>query len=134
MTEKTLKELVAAAKAFIREIQPEELLAALGNGKKLRLLDVREPAEYLAGAIPIAYHVPRGVLEAKADRDYAQRDPQLQDRSESLVLVCKSGARSALASATLQWMGFTDVASLAGGMDAWINAGHPVVKPAATPY
>ncbi len=129
----TLKDFVAEAKARITEITLEEALRRVREGRG-RVLDVREPAEYLKGAIPGAFHVPRGMLEAKADTEYEGRDPELQDRGQSWILVCKSGARSAMAAAALQRMGFGQVVSLAGGMDAWTKADYPKEQPPATKY
>lgn len=75
------------------------------------ILDVREPAEYAVDHIGGALHVPRGVLEAKADLKYA-------DRNQPIIVYCASGARSAFAADVLQVMGFTNVQSMLGGIIA----------------
>jgi rhodanese-related sulfurtransferase len=95
---------------------------------KVVILDVREPAEYGSGHIPGALHVPRGLVEAKADLEYPAREPRLQDRGQEIIVHCASGVRSAFAADVLQAMGFTNVCSMAGGFAAWEQAGHPVER------
>ena len=123
---KSLKDFVVEAKQRIREVSAEE--AAAESKKGALIVDVREPGEWSAGHIPGALHVPRGMLEAKADLEYANREPRLADRKQAIVLHCASGARSALAADVLQQMGFSDVASMAGGFVAWAEKGLPVEK------
>ena len=50
----------------------------------------------------------------------------LMGADRELVLYCRTGGRSALAADSLQALGFTRVRSLAGGLTAWRNAGHPL--------
>jgi rhodanese-related sulfurtransferase len=125
---KSLKDFVADAKSRIREIGAAEAAEAVKKNPKTVILDVREPAEWAAGHIPGALHVPRGMLEAKADLEYANREPALADRSTAIIIHCASGARSALAADVLAQMGFTNVCSMAGGIAAWTQAGLPVEK------
>jgi rhodanese-related sulfurtransferase len=116
---KSLKDLVADAKTRIREISATDTAAAAKQDPRLLIVDVREPAEWAEGHIPGALLVPRGMLEAKADLEYANREPRLADRQQAIVLHCASGGRSALAADVLQAMGFTNVRSMAGGIAAW---------------
>ena len=83
------------------------------------IIDVREPDETAAGTIPGALAIPRGLLEQRIEG-------AAPDRARPLVLVCASGNRSVLAARTLGELGYRDVASLAGGMTAWTQGGHPV--------
>lgn len=121
-------QLVQAARARIREIAAPELPAWRGQGAVL--VDVREPAEYATGHIEGAINIPRGVLEfeiqASAELD-SVTDPALAARDRPLVLYCRSGGRAALAADSLGQMGFTRVASLAGGIGAWREGGGAVV-------
>lgn len=117
----TAPELVAQAKQSIREVDHAETQTAI-DGNTI-LLDVREPGEYEMGHLPGAVNVPRGVLEFKVGMH-----PALQDSSASIFLYCKTGGRSALATQSLQTMGFTSVASVAGGFDGWAEAGQAVEK------
>ena len=124
---KSLKDFVADAKSRIREISAADAAALQADGKVL-ILDVREPAEWADAHLAEALHVPRGMLEAKADNDYPNREPRLTDRAQTIIVHCASGARSAMAADVLQQMGFTDVHSLAGGIAAWSAAGLPTVR------
>jgi rhodanese-related sulfurtransferase len=127
--QKSLKDFVADAKTRIREIGAADAARAIADsGAKILVLDVREPGEYADSHIPGALNVPRGMLEAKADLDYAGREPRLADRSQRIIAQCASGGRSALAADVLQQMGFTDVTSLAGGILAWKEQGLPLEK------
>jgi rhodanese-related sulfurtransferase len=128
---KSLKDFVTESKSRIREISPEEAAAAIkANGNTL-VLDVREPAEWADAHLSDALLLPRGMLEAKADLDYANREPRLTDRKQMIIIHCASGARSAMAADTLQQMGFSNVCSMAGGIAAWRAAGLPVVHGSA---
>ena len=119
---KSAHDLVMAAKAHIREIPLEQADAALAAADVL--IDVREADEFAAGHLAGAVHIPRGLLEFKLSNA-----PQLGDRSLKFVLYCKTSGRAALAAAAMRQMGYLNVQSIAGGFDAWVAAGKPVVKP-----
>lgn len=82
-----------------------------------RIIDVREPNERDAGYIEGSENVPLGKLA-----DVALR----WDKHARLLLVCRSGTRSALAAKQLVAVGFDNVLNLAGGMQAYVAAGLPV--------
>ncbi len=65
---KTLLDFVKQAKSQISEIEVSDVVSLLEDGYKI--LDVREPAEYLSGTINDALNIPRGVLEAVSDPQY----------------------------------------------------------------
>lgn len=119
---KTALDLVAAAKARVREIPVEEADAAIREADVL--LDVREADEFANGHLPGAIHVSRGMLEFRLSGSAA-----LSSRDLNVVLYCKTSGRAALAAAAMQDMGYLNVKSIAGGFDAWVAAGQPVVKP-----
>jgi rhodanese-related sulfurtransferase len=123
---KSLKDFVSEAKSRIQEVNVDETAKQLQNNPNTLILDVREPAEYGQGHIPGALHIPRGMLEAKADLEFAGREPRLSDRHQPIIVHCASGVRSAFAADVLQQMGFTNVKSLAGGFTAWQQSGKPV--------
>lgn len=120
---KTAHDLVTAAKTLIREIPVQEAEPAIRAADVL--LDVREADEYASGHLPGAIHVSRGMLEFKLSST-----PELNSRDLKIVLYCKTSGRAALAACALQEMGYLQVKSIAGGFDAWVGAGKPVVKPA----
>ncbi|WP_214000140.1 rhodanese-like domain-containing protein [Arsukibacterium sp.] len=131
---KTSQQLIAEAKANIKEASIAELVAYLAKHPEPRLIDVREPAEFAQEHIAGAVNYPRGVLEmqlanhpAVAASGCAADVALAQLASEPLYLICRSGGRSALAAESLQRMGFTDVYSVAGGMQDWLTA-NPTIQ------
>lgn len=122
---RTVQDLVAEARGRIAEIAHEQL-ATQGD---CILIDVREPAEYAQGHLPGAINLPRGVLEFQIHAHPAMActtSEALAVADRELVLYCLTGGRSALAADSLHALGFTRVRSLAGGLTAWRNAGHPL--------
>lgn len=117
---KTAHDLVAAAKAGVKEISPDQAEQAIRNADVL--LDVREADEFAAGHLPGAVHMSRGLLEFKMSAN-----PALASRDIAIVLYCKTSGRAALAARSLAEMGYLNVQSIAGGIDAWQGAGKPVV-------
>ena len=71
----TFREMLAAAKAAVREIEPAEAEQEIAAGNAV-VLDVREPDEYEQGALPDAVHIPRGTLETSVEG-------RIPDKSES---------------------------------------------------
>ncbi|MEZ5706923.1 MAG: rhodanese-like domain-containing protein [Burkholderiaceae bacterium] len=119
---KNALDLVAAAKAQVTEIPIGEAEAAIQSADVL--IDVREESEFAAGHLPGAIHASRGMLEFKLSAT-----PALAARDIKVVLYCKTSGRAALAAAAMKEMGYLNVSSIAGGYDAWVAAGKPVVKP-----
>jgi len=124
--ERTMKDFIKEAKSQIEEIQIMEVDALIAEG--YQVLDVREPAEYAEGSIKGAMNVPRGVLEGAADRKI-KGNKALQDRNKKWLLLCKSSARSAMATVVLQQMGFQHVKNINGGFIAWKDAKMDVEMP-----
>ena len=117
-------DLVAEARSRIETIDGASLEAELSAGALL--VDLREPSEIVEmGRITSAVHVPRGMLEFRADPASPYHLDGF-DPARRTILHCASGARSALAAAALQDMGYTNVAHLDGGLKAWIAAGRHV--------
>jgi len=125
----TLGDFVAAARSRITEVTAEEVDLLLEENEEILLIDVREPEEYAAGHIPGALLIPRGTLEAAADPHNKKRvDALCEARDCMIILYCESGGRSALATDTLQYMGFSQVRNLAGGCVLWEAEGLPLIK------
>ena len=126
-----LMDFVKAARAQIRELDPDAFEALRAGRDDLLVVDVREPSEHEQGHIEGALLVPRGILEAAADLEYPKHVEALcRARNRPVVLYCATGGRSAMAALTLQQMGFADVYSLAGGMARWEKEGRPLVREA----
>ncbi|HUV09400.1 MAG TPA: molybdopterin-synthase adenylyltransferase MoeB, partial [Acidimicrobiia bacterium] len=87
------------------------------------ILDVREQDEFEQGPIPGAVLIPRGHLESQIEN-------RVTDHDAELVVYCAGGVRSAFAAETLQDLGYTNVASMAGGFGRWKNEGREWKTPA----
>ena len=120
-------DLVADALTRVREIMPWGLSGHLAAGAAPILLDVREPAEFAALHIPGSINVPRGVLEQSCVWDYDETLPLLAaGREQEIVLICRSGKRSALAADMLRRMGYANVATLGTGVRGWNDFEQPL--------
>lgn len=131
---KRYSDLVADALTRVKEIQPWDLSKQLAAGKRLVLLDVREPAEFAMLCIHGAINVPRGVLEQSCEWDYDETLPLLAaGRELDIVVICRSGYRSALVADVMQQMGYTSVVSLRAGVRGWNDFEQPLVDAAGNP-
>ena len=102
----------------IPEISPSELLAELRGIHPPALLDVREAEELAISAFPDSINIPIGELvERKHELDTKRR----------IIVVCRSGARSANATSYLLHEGFKDVHNLATGINGWARTIDPKV-------
>lgn len=123
----TAQQLVIDAASRIRRLTPAEVEAHVLVAGSAALIDVRETEELDEhGWIAAAVHVPRGLLEFRADPACPLHRPGLDP--ERLTITCSgTGRRSVLAAATLQALGYREVAHLQGGVTGWKRAGLPVV-------
>ncbi len=111
-------EEAAKIKHLIREQSPAEVRARLAGDRPPRVVDVREQHEWDAGHLSEAELVPLGtVVDAAPSR--------LTKKDEPIVVHCAAGIRSAIAAYELGRLGYTNVVSMAGGFNAWREAGHP---------
>jgi molybdopterin/thiamine biosynthesis adenylyltransferase/rhodanese-related sulfurtransferase len=94
----------------VPELSVGDLHAAFSREEPLVLLDVRTPPEWAIAQLPHARTMPLEDLEGRLD----ELDPSMR-----IVCFCQTGVRSAMAARTLRDAGFSDVASLHGGIDAW---------------
>jgi sulfur-carrier protein adenylyltransferase/sulfurtransferase len=116
-------ELLRQVKSRIEEIDPGVVHELLSEG--VAIVDVREVEEFAAGHIPGAKHVPKSYLETRIEAAVPDRDAQI-------VLYCQSGNRSAWAARTLSDdLGYTNVASMTGGITLWKDRGYEVQVPRA---
>lgn len=110
--------LVDEARPRVREVTVEEALQSV-NGGTARLIDVREEHEWNACHAKGADHLGKGIIE----RDIETVVP---DKDAELILYCGGGYRAVLAADALQKMGYTNVASMAGGWRAYVEANAPI--------
>lgn len=115
---KTAQQMIAEAKASITEVTAREVQDGIARGEPIVLIDIREQNEWTMGHAKPAMYIGRGVLESQIEAK-VPRDAQV-------VLICQSGNRSALSARTLMEMGYTNVASLAGGFRDWVATGGEV--------
>ena len=94
-------------------------LDSLRDEKRLQVVDVRAPDEWSTGHLPRALHIPLAALPDRLDEI---------DATSPVVVHCKGGGRSAIAASFLEARGFTQVANLAGGFDAWTANKLPVER------
>jgi len=79
----------------------------------LQVVDVRNPGEVAAGAIPGAIAIPVGQLPGRLDE---------LDATKPTVVYCAGGYRSSVAASLLRQRGFADVSDILGGYEAWKEA------------
>lgn len=111
-----------------RRIQRYTPAEAHASGAVLVDIRSRDAREHL-GVIPGAIHVPRTVLEWRADPASEWRNPRLDGLP--LIVICDHGYSSVLAAANLVSLG-REAGDVIGGFEAWLAAGLPVV-PAVEP-
>ena len=108
----TYRELLAQTKAEIDEIGTPEAHERLAGLDAPLFLDIREVDEWQEGHIAGALHIPRGNLESRVEG-------LVPDKDREILIYCAAGSRSAFAAKALGELGYTDVASVAGGFSDW---------------
>lgn len=108
--------------SLINEIEVTELAKLKESNENIRVIDIRQPAELNSGIIPGAEALPMHTIPLRMSE---------LDREEKLIMVCRSGARSAQACMFLQQQGYDKVYNLRGGMTAWAGSGFEVGSPQA---
>jgi molybdopterin/thiamine biosynthesis adenylyltransferase/rhodanese-related sulfurtransferase len=102
----------------VTEITPRELAEQMRAGAEVDLIDVREPGEWEVARLPGARLVPLGQLASSMAK---------LDSAREIVVMCRSGQRSANAARQLQAAGFRKVKNLAGGILRWSDEVDPTV-------
>ncbi len=109
---------VSAPVSGAPEISPEELRTELDGADPPLVIDVREPEEWEIGHLAEAHLIPQEELPDRVDE---------LTRARSIVLYCRSGARSGRATRLLLDLGFSHVRSLRGGINAWSDQVDPSI-------
>jgi molybdopterin/thiamine biosynthesis adenylyltransferase/rhodanese-related sulfurtransferase len=117
---KTYRDLLREARAAVREVSTGE--AELARERGATLIDVRESSEWEQGHIEGARHISKSYIEQEVEA-------AAPDHDRPVVLYCAGGVRSLFAARTLQELGYTDVASMSGGFQAWKSEGRHFVTP-----
>jgi molybdopterin/thiamine biosynthesis adenylyltransferase/rhodanese-related sulfurtransferase len=111
---RTVADLLREARAQIREVTPQQV-NDLPPGDAV-LVDVREESEWEQGYLPGAVHISKSYVEQAIEAEVPDRDRQV-------ILYCAGGVRSLFAAQALEQLGYTNVASMSGGFQAWKSAG-----------
>jgi rhodanese-related sulfurtransferase len=128
MPQEITKGYRALVDSAMREVEtvPIDQAIALANRDDVVLVDIRDIRELQRdGAVPGAFHAPRGMLEFWIDPGSPYHKPAFA-QDKKYVFFCAGGLRSALAAQTAQDMGLKPVAHIEGGFGAWKKAGGPV--------
>lgn len=110
------KKLFAASRQESAAIGVDEARCRLDTGDAL-LVDVREPDEWRAGHVAGATHIPLGTIASRASALPTDRE---------ILVICRTGNRSAMAQERLAQAGFTNVTNVTGGVTAWMEQGFPI--------
>lgn len=102
----------------VPQVEPNQLHDILRN-KKVQVVDVRAPDEWRRGHLPGAIHIPLAALPDRVGE---------LDASIPIVLHCKGGGRSSIATSLLQAKGIDSVSNLVGGYDGWVAKGFEVER------
>jgi rhodanese-related sulfurtransferase len=105
----------APVEATEGELRPERVAELAGSGE-VQIVDVRTTAEHAAGHVAGARHAPLDALAEEAGS---------LDRDRPVVFYCRAGERSAMAAEAFRASGW-DAHSMAGGLVAWAEEGHPL--------
>jgi rhodanese-related sulfurtransferase len=121
----TAEQLLAAARAQLERLTPDQAHAAMREGAQL--IDIRSDSQRASdGVIPGAWFVARNVLEWRLDPRCPHCDPLLAHVENPLILICDEGYQSSLAAATVRRFGQRPVTDVVGGFQAWRAAGLPL--------
>jgi len=116
-----VKQWVANAKAAIKSVTIQDVKAAMDKKEKAIYLDVRDPNEYAAGHLPGAINISRGLLEFNVW-------DKIPDKNAKIYVYCKTGGRSALATKTLNDLGYKNAVLMNASFEDWIKANYPVER------
>ena len=116
---------MAAANAVVPRITPDEAKQKMAAGALV--VDVRDAAEVeKSGKVAGAVHIPRGMVEFRADPETPYYDENFAKDKPS-ILYCAAGGRAALSGQALKEMGYDEVYNL-GGFSDWAESGGAVEK------
>ena len=116
-----VKAMVDNAKAAIKKVPAEDAKKAIDSKEKAIFLDVRDPAEFAAGHFPGAVNISRGTLEFAIFN-------QISDQNAKIYVYCKTTGRSALATKTLNDLGYKNAVLVDAQYADWVKAGYPVER------
>jgi rhodanese-related sulfurtransferase len=116
-----VKEMLASARAAIKTVTPEAVKTAIDSKEKAIFLDVRDAGEFAAGHLPGSMNISRGTLEFNVFG-------KIPDQNAKIYVYCKTKARSALATKTLNDLGYKNAVLMDASYEEWVKAGNPVER------
>jgi rhodanese-related sulfurtransferase len=126
---KTFKQIVEAARQEVSELFPWDVEQRMNVSEDLLLLDIREECEYAAFHVANSMLIPRGILETACEEEYEDSVPELIDsREREIIVICRSGNRSALVALTMQQLGYKKVFSMKTGLRGWNDYELPLIN------
>ncbi len=121
----TIDEVLAASRAGVRRLSPEQTAAAKDRGALV--IDTRtEVQRREQGELPNVLVIDRTVLEWRLDPSSPDRIPEATSYDVQVVVVCRQGYSSSLAAASLRTVGLSRATDMEGGVEAWVAAGLPL--------
>jgi rhodanese-related sulfurtransferase len=121
---KSVKDLVEAANAVVPRITAAQARELIEAGDAV-VVDVRDAPEVQnSGKVAGAVHIPRGMLEFRADPESPYYDQNLA-KDKAVIVYCAGGGRAALSGQALKEMGYGEVYNL-GGFNDWAGAGGAI--------
>jgi rhodanese-related sulfurtransferase len=122
-----IDEVLERVRRSYRRVGPEEAARLASEGALL--VDIRPVAQRAEwGEIPGAVVIERNVLEWRLDPTSSHRSPVATSGDQTVIIICQAGYASSLAAASLRELGLVNATDLAGGFEAWAQAGLPVVE------
>lgn len=122
----TIDQLLALARSRLVRLTADQTYAAVQAGALL--IDIRAESQRLRdGEIPHAIVIDRTVLEWRLDPTSSAALKDAPDFNTEVIILCNQGYSSSLAAATLQELGFAKATDVIGGLEAWREAGLPLV-------
>ena len=116
-----VKAMVDSARGAIKLVSADAVKKALDSKEKAICLDVRDPGEFAAGHLPGALNISRGTLEFMVFNKIA-------DQNAKIYVYCKTKGRSAMATKTLNDLGYKNAVLMDAMYEDWVKAGYPVER------
>jgi rhodanese-related sulfurtransferase len=116
-----VQEMIAKTKTTIKKVSAETCKTAIDSKEKAVFLDVRDAGEFAAGHLPGAMNISRGTLEFGVPG-------KIPDQNAKIYVYCKTAGRSALATKTLNDLGYKNAVLVDAQYADWVKAGYPVER------
>jgi len=116
-----VKEMLSKAKGAVKKVSAADVKAAIDKKESSVILDVRDPDEFAAGHLPGAVNISRGTMEFKVFNT-------IKDHNAKIYVYCKTAGRSALATKTLNDLGYKNAVLMDAQYADWVKAGYPIAR------